>query len=223
MVRRGHPEATVIADWAATELSDEHRPLLTSPSQMNADDRAGKQFMGTNHATDFHDRLLETHRTTPDPDGAILFPPVLASLLPGRWTRRMPRSEFALIRRLGPLHLIRLVVISREAARECTRRFGSHGFFDGLPDAFRHVYWNARLTQRFGPEWTRRFTTAHERLPSADPVPVAMDLHNNELGRRIGAEHPRARRAALASIVEAAVVGGQAVHVVDGLLRRTGL
>lgn len=25
---------------------------------------------------------------------------------------------------------------------------------DGHGDAFRHIYWNARMTQEFGPEWT---------------------------------------------------------------------
>lgn len=128
-----------------------------------------------------------------------------------------------MIRRLGPVRLARLFVISREATRECVLRFGPRGFYGGMPDAFRHTYWNARLTQQFGPEWTRRFTTAHERVPSADPVAVAMDLHNNELGRRIGVRHPRAGRAILASAVEAAVSGGQAVYMVNGVLRRTGL
>ena len=175
------------------------------------------------HATDFHDRLMELHRTTPDPGGVVMLPPVLARFLPRRWGRPIPRSEFALIRALGPIRLVGLVAISREAAREATRRFGSRGFYDGPPDAFRHTYWNARLTQRFGQDWTRRFTTAHERLPSSDPVAVAMDLHNNEVGRRIGVEHPRVGRAALGSAVEAAVRGGQAVHIVKGVLRRTGI
>ncbi|MGA5545579.1 DUF6973 domain-containing protein [Mycobacterium sp. NPDC051198] len=38
----------------------------------------------------------------------------------------------------------------------------------------------ALMTQRFGEEWTRDFTTAHERLPNNPATAEAMDLHNNE-------------------------------------------
>ena len=40
----------------------------------------------------------------------------------------------------------------------------------------------------FGEEFTRRFTTAHEATPDNPSAREAMDLHNNEVGRRIAAE-----------------------------------
>ncbi|MEU4562195.1 hypothetical protein AB0F72_27745 [Actinoplanes sp. NPDC023936] len=179
--------------------------------------------MDAARTTDFHEQMLQDYRVEPDPDGLVRIPGGLLGALLRRWTRLVPRSEAALLHRLNPIRAMRVAVISRDAARECTRRFGGDGFYDGYPDAFRHTYWNARLTQRFGEAWTEQFTTAHERVPAADPVTVAMDLHNNKVGRQIGATHRTAARSALASAVEAAVRGGQTVHIAaDGRLRRTG-
>jgi len=56
---------------------------------------------------------------------------------------------------------------------------------DGHRDAFRHAYWNALLTQRFGEEWARQFTTAHEGGATNPGEREAMDLYNNEVGRKI--------------------------------------
>jgi hypothetical protein len=172
---------------------------------------------------DFHDEVMAVYRVSPDPDGTVLVPggllgPLLERMGQGR---RLPRSEAALIRGLSPVRQLTVAAISRDAARRSTRAFGKDGFYGGHTDAFRHVYWNARLAQRFGVDWTRRLTTAHERLPAADPIAVAMDLHNNEVGRRIGSAHPGLRRSRLAAEVEAAVRGGQAVEIGPvGRLRR---
>lgn len=84
---------------------------------------------------------------------------------------------------------------------------------DGHADAFRHAYWNALLTQRFDEGWTSDFTTAHERRPDNLPHAEAMDLHNNEVGRRIAREHPDADPEELAVLVEQAVRNGEAVVI----------
>ncbi|MEV0359015.1 hypothetical protein AB0H71_23455 [Nocardia sp. NPDC050697] len=60
---------------------------------------------------------------------------------------------------------------------------------DGHSDAFRHMYWNARMTQEFGPEWTSTFTSAHEMVGSNPAAREAMDLYNNERGREIGTQN----------------------------------
>lgn len=92
-------------------------------------------------------------------------------------------------------------------------RFPAEGVEDGHNDAFRHAYWNALMTQRFGPEWAEDFATAHEQLPGNPGSREAMDLHNNELGRRIATDNPDASPEQLADLVEAAVRDGDAVVI----------
>lgn len=57
---------------------------------------------------------------------------------------------------------------------------------DGKGDAARHIYWNARMTQEFGTDWTTRYTTSHEKTGGNVAAREAMDLYNNSLGRAIG-------------------------------------
>lgn len=84
---------------------------------------------------------------------------------------------------------------------------------DGHNDAFRHAYWNARLASDFGAEWTQQFTTAHEGVNPGSSTREAMDLYNNEVGRRIAAEHPDASPAELADHVRAALDTGELVVI----------
>jgi hypothetical protein len=84
---------------------------------------------------------------------------------------------------------------------------------DNHNDAFRHAYWNALLTQRFGEQWAKDYATAHEQIPGNEADREAMDLYNNELGRRIAAEHPDASPEELAGLVQQAVRNGDAVVI----------
>lgn len=83
------------------------------------------------------------------------------------------------------------------------------GHIDGHGDAERHAYWNARMTQEFGEWWTEKFATAHEQRPSNNAHEEAMDLYNNEVGRRIGAENPDASPEELQALVEQAYDNGE--------------
>lgn len=115
----------------------------------------------------------------------------------------------------GPLAVKDFFDIKQAAIDEASRRFPppDGNTSDNHTDAFRHTYWNALMTQRFGEEWTRKFATAHERRPG-DPAPrEAMDLYNNEIGRQIGMANPKASREELAAQVESAVRGGETVIV----------
>ncbi|MEO9328556.1 DUF6973 domain-containing protein [Gordonia aurantiaca] len=80
---------------------------------------------------------------------------------------------------------------------------------DGHGDAFRHAYWNALMTERFGEEWTERFTNAHEGLGGNPAHREAMDLYNNEVGRRIATANPDASPDELAVLVDKAVDEGR--------------
>jgi hypothetical protein len=84
---------------------------------------------------------------------------------------------------------------------------------DGHNDAFRHTYWNARLTAEFGESWTKQFTTAHEGSNPGNSTREAMDLYNNEVGRRIAVENPRATPAQLADLVKKALDAGELVVI----------
>lgn len=115
----------------------------------------------------------------------------------------------------GPLAVKDFFDIKQAAIDEASRRFPppDGNTSDNHTDAFRHTYWNALMTQRFGEEWTRKFATAHERRPG-DPAPrEAMDLYNNEIGRQIGMANPKAPPEELAAQVESAVRGGETVIV----------
>lgn len=84
---------------------------------------------------------------------------------------------------------------------------------DGHRDAFRHAYWNALLTKNFGETWTREFTNAHEGVPGNKADREAMDLYNNEVGRKIALDHPGATDRELADLVQQAVTDGKLVVV----------
>lgn len=87
---------------------------------------------------------------------------------------------------------------------------------DGHTDAFRHAFWNARMTQQFGNEWTTQFATAHEAVDTSvnnSAVREAMDLYNNEVGRKIAADNPNASPAGIADKVKAALDRGELVVV----------
>ena len=84
---------------------------------------------------------------------------------------------------------------------------------DGHRDAFRHAFWNALLTKHFGIKWANQFATAHEALPGNPAQREAMDLYNNEVGRKIAAANPKASEKKLAELIKKAVTSGKTVVV----------
>jgi hypothetical protein len=81
----------------------------------------------------------------------------------------------------------------------------------GHRDDFRHTYWSARMTQEYGADWARAFTTAHEGRPGNEANREAMDLYNNAIGIEIGAANPNASPEELADLVQKAVTDGKSV------------
>lgn len=60
-------------------------------------------------------------------------------------------------------------------------------------DAYRHVLWSYLLTERFGAEFAKVITDAHETVPGNTPDERAMDYHNNAVGRDLALRNaPRA-------------------------------
>lgn len=87
---------------------------------------------------------------------------------------------------------------------------------DGHNDAFRHAYWNALMTKQFGADFTERFTKAHEGVAGNKADREAMDLYNNEVGRRIAEANPNASEQQLADLVQQAVQNGELVVIDRG-------
>lgn len=87
------------------------------------------------------------------------------------------------------------------------------GAEDGHNDAFRHAFYNAMLTKEFGVGFAESFATAHEGRPGNPDTREAMDLYNNELGRRIATQNPDASPQELAELVYQAVIDGDALVI----------
>ncbi|RSM75890.1 hypothetical protein DMH04_37690 [Kibdelosporangium aridum] len=134
----------------------------------------------------------------------------------------MTAGEAALLDDIGLAGTKDAYDIYKTAVHDAENVFDRQGLTDGHSDAFRHAYWNAMLANRFGPEWTEQYTTAHERVGTNSAEAEAMDLHNNEVGRRIAAENPDASPEELKGLVEQAVRNGEMVVVgPDGQLVRS--
>lgn len=105
--------------------------------------------------------------------------------------------------------------IKEEAYSESEDRFHGAGAEDGHQDAFRHIYWNVLMSRQFGDDFAAAFATAHEGVPGNPADREAMDLHNNELGRRIAREHPNASKEELQEIIMEEIKNGHAVVIND--------
>ncbi|MBM3568538.1 MAG: hypothetical protein FJX46_07250 [Alphaproteobacteria bacterium] len=90
------------------------------------------------------------------------------------------------------VRLIESMAPSIQAARLESQRSDLPGVHNGPADAYRHVLWAAELTRIHGENAARTVLDANEwkgdKLYSQSPNEKAMDLHNNEIGIKIGRE-----------------------------------
>jgi hypothetical protein len=93
---------------------------------------------------------------------------------------RAARGAGASTRDAGGVLLVSVVALST-AARRSPGRFGRQ-------NALRHFAWQACLTARYGIAVARAVAAEQER-GTRRPDDTAVDEHNNEVGRRFGAEH----------------------------------
>ncbi|WP_067647185.1 DUF6973 domain-containing protein [Nocardia harenae] len=105
--------------------------------------------------------------------------------------------------------------IKAEAESTAREVLPEHGQSDGHGDAFRHMYWNALMTQRYGEDWTQRYATAHEELGAAAPTREAMDLYNNSIGRQIALDNPDATPDQLQGLITDRIRAGDAIVLDD--------
>ena len=92
-------------------------------------------------------------------------------------------------------------------------RYGENVPNDGHADAFRHALWSALMTQEFGENFAERYGTAHETVPGNEADREAMDLYNNEVGRRIASENPDASLDELSQLIQDAIDNGEMVII----------
>jgi len=166
-----------------------------------------------------HDYLLAKYQVSVDPDGMVMYPSGVTGWLAeqlGIQPLEMTASEARHLEDRGLLGAADAYGIYKTAIHDAENVFDGKGLTDGHSDAFRYAYWNAMLSHRFGEEWTASYTTAHERKPEgpdSHATAEAMDLHNNEVGRRIAAENPDANPGELSQLVSRAVENGEMVVV----------
>ncbi|WP_216216056.1 DUF6973 domain-containing protein [Amycolatopsis aidingensis] len=153
------------------------------------------------------DRILGDYQVEPDPDGTVTYPPIVG--------QTVTKREAELLDELGVLGMKDMYDIRNDAFGTAEDRFPGQDSNDSHQDAFRHAYWNALMTRQFGADWTEQYATAHEALPGNPADREAMDLYNNEVGRRIASENPDASPEELADLVAHAVREGNTV-VIDG-------
>ena len=70
------------------------------------------------------------------------------------------------------------------------KTYGQGKDIDGTQvNAYRHAMWNAVMTDKIGEEKAKAFADAHEQIPNNPIQYYEMDIHNNELGRKIAIEY----------------------------------
>ncbi|MGV0718589.1 EspA/EspE family type VII secretion system effector [Mycolicibacterium sp. XJ662] len=132
--------------------------------------------------------------------------------------QRLTESEARMLDNLSLKEKWDFYQIKEKAEAEAEARYPEGGNIGNHRDAFRHAYWNALMTERFGEEWAREYATAHERKPANTAADEAMDLYNNEIGRSIATANPGASPEQLSDMVHEAVQDGDTVVIrPDGL------
>ncbi|MFJ6415783.1 DUF6973 domain-containing protein [Paeniglutamicibacter sp. NPDC091659] len=68
------------------------------------------------------------------------------------------------------------------ASKEASKRFAKKTLHNGKGDAFRHCYWNARMTKSMGSNYAGIIATNHEDVNKGPAKERSMDLKNNATG-----------------------------------------
>ena len=74
--------------------------------------------------------------------------------------------------------------------------------------------WNAVMTDRIGEKKAKKFADAHEQFPNNPVEHMEMDLHNNELGRRIALEYAGQGYDVFSQKIQEAINNGEAKVII---------
>ena len=95
------------------------------------------------------------------------------------------------------------------------KTYGRENDFDGTQvNAYRHAMWNAVMTDKIGEEKAKKFADAHEQFPNNPVEHMEMDLHNNELGRRIAIEYAGQGYDVFSQKIQEAINNGEAKVII---------
>ncbi|MCW5518209.1 hypothetical protein J1N09_00055 [Aureitalea sp. L0-47] len=101
--------------------------------------------------------------------------------------------RFGLLFVTNPFLIAPTIRASKYTVKICDARFGKmahHG--NGKANAFRHALWNFEICRfcqkwlkndRKSSKWAKKVTDLYEKVTKNEPLDVAMDLHNNRIGR----------------------------------------
>lgn len=107
-----------------------------------------------------------------------------------------------------PFDALKVNTAKNIATTKTQTKFGENGL-GNRSDAFRHGMWNAEMTILIGEEKAELFATAHEDKDTTGTESDGylktehknMDLHNNAVGRTIGATNLKASEDEIAGII----------------------
>lgn len=98
-----------------------------------------------------------------------------------------------------PLYMLATVSATLKTYRISQKEFPNIHGKHNKANAFRHALWNALIAKkcaRFSKsiesilKWTEDITDWHEEFAPNEPLPKAMDLHNNRIGREVYQKYP---------------------------------
>ncbi|MFE7800388.1 DUF6973 domain-containing protein [Nocardia sp. NPDC057440] len=214
----------VTADYVLRAIAKQHESDIVKALQAAADAAENARKSIENAFADVPippsaelERIVNDYQVAADPDGMVKWPEgTLKALMEVKsWGEFEPKdvtaSEAAMLDQLSLADKIKFYRIMTDAEDTAKDQFG--GEQDDHTDAFRHTYWNARMTQEFGEEWTKEYTSKHEARPDNAAVREAMDLYNNEVGRKIALANPDASPEDLQGLVKDAVDRGDTVLI----------
>jgi RHS repeat-associated protein len=95
-------------------------------------------------------------------------------------------EEINQIGAVGPLDALKARDLAQQSLNDA-QGSGLTGQHNGEADAYRHCLWSCRMTQELCEEDARDVGNIHEEYGNNPPGVTAMDLHNNSIGRSIGA------------------------------------
>jgi len=110
-----------------------------------------------------------------------------------------------------PLLIAPTVGATRKTFRTTTRIYGRAQGASGPANAFRHACWNVLLAARCystlrdlqaSVDWAKRVTDTHEQLIVNPEMDRLMDMHNNEVGRKVFLSNYKENEAFLIKMVE---------------------
>ncbi len=116
-------------------------------------------------------------------------------------------NEKSLLEKLDPVNLAAFKSIYDRAMNMGDR---DH---NGVGDALRHAVWAALLTRKFGQDWARDYTNAHEQKPENPTAEEFMDRHNNALGIWIASQYPDLSEDELIKRIEETIRNGAGVYI----------